>query len=120
MASNRTGGGPNSRNNKTVPVRRGTPAYGVNPGAPSQWGSNVGNKSQSGTSGYRGEAYRDGKVPAGGAVPLGNQVAGNVGRGAPGAGRTLYGKSGTQCQTGPSNPGQPNPGANKKIFPGFR
>jgi hypothetical protein len=40
-----------------------------------------------------------------GSVPLGNAVAGNVGKGGPGTGRKLYGKSGSQCQTGPANPG---------------
>ena len=38
--------------------------------------------------GYRGERYLEGKTPAGGAVPLGNEVAGNVGKGGPGTGRT--------------------------------
>jgi hypothetical protein len=35
-----------------------------------------------------------------GSVPLGNQVATNVGGGGPGKGRTLYGKSGTNQQYG--------------------
>jgi len=42
-------------------------------------------------------------------VPLGNQVATNVGRGGPGTGRTLYGQSGLQGQHGPANPGNPRP-----------
>jgi hypothetical protein len=119
-SGHRPAGGINSRNNKTVPVRRGTPAYGVNPGAVSQWGGNVGNKSQSGTSGYRGEAYRDGKTPAGGKVPLGNAVALNVGKGAPGAGREILGQSGTQSCYGTPASGQPKPGnAGKDILREF-
>jgi hypothetical protein len=38
-------------------------------------------------------------------VPLGNELTTNVGKGGPGAGRTLYGKSGMQGQHGPSAPG---------------
>jgi hypothetical protein len=37
---------------------------------------------------------------------LGNEIAKNVGRGAPGAGRTVY-ASGSQMQHGPVNPGMP-------------
>jgi len=32
-------------------------------------------------------------------VPLGNRIAGNVGKGGPGTGRTLYGQGGTQSRT---------------------
>jgi hypothetical protein len=44
------------------------------------------------------------------AAPLGNEVAKNVGRGAPGAGRILHGQSGSQGQHGPANQGSPMPG----------
>jgi hypothetical protein len=38
-------------------------------------------------------------------VPMGNQLVNNVGKGGPGTGRILHGKSGTQTQYGPANPG---------------
>lgn len=43
-------------------------------------------------------------------VPLGNEVAKNVGSGGPGKGRTLYGQSGSQAQHGPAA-GSPRPEA---------
>ena len=39
-------------------------------------------------------------------VPMGNQLATNVGKGGPGAGRTLYGQSGTQSVHGSVAQGQ--------------
>jgi hypothetical protein len=91
------GGGINSRVNKSVPTRTGTPARGISPGGVSQFGSSVGNHAtgSAATTGYRGERYLEGKTPAGGAVPLGNQVALNVGKGGAGTGRTIY-KTGSQ------------------------
>ena len=38
-------------------------------------------------------------------VPLGNDLARNVGKGGPGKGRTLYGQGGTNKMYGPVNPG---------------
>jgi hypothetical protein len=87
------GGGINSRVNVSVPVRTGTPARGISPGAASQIGSAIGNKVTEEVGGkiaYRGENYLVGKTPAGGAVPLGNQLATRVGKGAPGADRTVH------------------------------
>ena len=90
------GGGPGSRVNKSIPVRTGAPARGISPGAVSQFGSSVGNKvTDGGKVAYRGERYLEGKTPAGGNVPLGNQVATNVGKGGPGTGRTVM-RSGSQ------------------------
>jgi hypothetical protein len=97
-APRRPGGGIGSRVNVSVLVRRGTPARGISPGAVSQFGSSVGNHvTEAGSPiGYRGERYLEGKTPAGGAVPLGNAVAGNVGKGGAGTGRTIY-KTGSQA-----------------------
>jgi hypothetical protein len=91
------GGGIASRVNKSVPVRTGTPARGISPGGVSQFGSSVGNHSTDHRANlpYKGERYLEGKTPAGGAVPLGNAVATNVGRGGPGTGRTVM-RSGSQ------------------------
>jgi hypothetical protein len=50
---------------------------------------------------------------------MGNKVALNVGKGGPGAGRTLYGKSGVQGQHGSVNPGQSRLGAGGDILREF-
>ena len=103
---------------KEVGVRTGQKPTGVNPAAVSQIGSSLGNHVTDGSTklAYRGEPYRT-KTPIG--VPLGNAIATNIGKGGPGTGRTVM-VSGSQCQTGPVNPGSPAPGASKPIFPGFK
>jgi hypothetical protein len=108
QSGSRPGGGANSKNIVNKPVVTGKPAYGVSPGWSSQLGSAVGNKVTEEVGGkipYKGEAMREGKTPAGGAVPLGNSVAGNVGKGGPGAGRVVH-----SCgsQTGVSPTRSPN------------
>jgi hypothetical protein len=111
------GGGIRSNKNVSVPVRKGASATGVRPAAVSQFGSAIGNKAtDAGKIGYRGEKYQT-ATPI--SVPLGNEVATRVGKGGPGADRVVM-KSGTQGVQGPTNPGIPNPGAKKPIFPGFR
>jgi hypothetical protein len=117
----KSGGGATSKNVVQKPVITGSPAQGMHPGGVSQLGEAVGNHitDRRGASNYRGDPWTDGKTPAGGAVPLGNAVATRVGKGGPGADRTVM-RSGSQCQTGPTNPGQPAPGASKPIFPGFK
>jgi hypothetical protein len=109
MATNKAGGGINSRVVKQVPQRLGQKATGVSPGWASQIGEGIGNHvtghgGRSAT-GYRGEAMRDGKTPAGGKVPLGNSLTNNVGRGGPGTGRTVHGCG---SQTGVSPTRSPN------------
>lgn len=113
MARNTTkaGGGINSRVNREVGNRYGNRASIVNPRSVSQIGSSIGNKSTE-TGKVRGnptEVFYQGRKPAGGpgGVPLGNEIATNVGGGGPGKGRNLWGKSGTNCVTGPVNPGVP-------------
>jgi hypothetical protein len=121
MATNKKGGGSGSRVVREVGVRNGASATGVRPAAVSQFGSSVGNHStgQGKSTGYRGERYA---VPpqVGGRQKLGNEVALNVGPGGPGKGRDFVSKSGSNCVTGPVNPGASRPGANKPVFPGFR
>jgi hypothetical protein len=100
---NKPGGGLGSRVVNPQGVRNGTPARGISPGAVSQIGEAIGNKVTAEIGGkisYRGEDYLVGKTPAGGAVPLGNQIATNVGKGGPGAGREVF-KCGSQGQSGP-------------------
>jgi len=90
------GGGINSRNVKSVPVRRGTPASGVNPRAVSQFGSAIGNHATGSGKALRGGAEKySTATPAGGGQKLGNEVARNVGMGGPGTGRTIH-KTGSQ------------------------
>jgi hypothetical protein len=93
----RTGGGINSRVNKSVGVRNGAPARGVSPKGVSQIGQGMGDHATGSGKILRGGAERlvQGVGPAGGSVPLGNEVARNVGKGGPGAGRTIH-KTGSQ------------------------
>ena len=122
--SNRSGagGGPKSRQVTERPVRTGTPRRGVSPAGVSQIGSSMGNhvtelgskmKAKGGSVPLYG-----GKAPVAATVPLGNATALTAGQG-PGAGRTVR-VCGSQGQQGSANPGQPTPGANKPIFPGFK
>jgi len=102
-SGNKPAGGLGSRVVKEVPQRLGTPARGISPGAVSQLGEAIGNHAtQSGNRlPYAGEKYLVGKTPAGGAVPLGNQIATNVGKGGPGVGREVFpcGSQGTSSPT---------------------
>jgi hypothetical protein len=121
-SGHRPGGGIASRQRVEKPVRMGANAREMRPQGVSQIGSSMGNRVTNSGRILPGavEPVRGKALPAGLSVPLGNQVATNVGRGGPGAGRVLYGKSGTQSQHGPVNPGLPRPGAGGEIFPGFR
>jgi hypothetical protein len=108
MASNRSGhrpaGGYGSKQIVRPPVRTGQRAQQMHQSGVSQIGESVGDHitKRGGSSGYRGDPVRGGLRPAGspGSVALGNQVAGNVGGGGPGKGRTLYGQSGVQGMHG--------------------
>jgi hypothetical protein len=118
--SSRPGGGINSRVNVSVPVRTGQKAEGISPRGVSQIGASIGNHStdQGSNLSYKGEKWFDGKVPAGGAVKLGNEVAQATVCGV--GGSRQVSKAGSQGQHGSANPGQSTPGANKPIFPGFK
>jgi hypothetical protein len=87
-SGNKPAGGLGSRVVKEVPQRLGQKPTGVNPGAVAQFGSSIGNHATESGSNlkYRGESYRE-KTPI--SVPLGNQLATNVGKGGPGTGRTV-------------------------------
>lgn len=104
MAKKDSGGGLTSNKLVRPPVRTGAPAMGVRPGYPDQLGSMKGNHAMD-----RGDVpakltpMQTVKPPI--SVPLGNQVAGNVGAGGPGAGRTVM-RSGSQGQHGAVNPGE--------------
>jgi hypothetical protein len=106
MASNnKKGGGSGSRVVREVGVRNGTPAREMRPRGVSQYGSSMGNHvTETGKKSKAAAERVPGRtLPPGLSVPLGNEIAAK-GLGV-GGGRTLYGKSGSQCVTGPVNPG---------------
>ena len=107
--SGEAGGGIRSNKLVNKPVKTGSRAEAISERGASQIGQSLGNHitDRRGTVSGAVERVRGELRPQGtpGSVPLGNQIAGNVGAGGPGAGRRLYGKSGSQCQTGPANPG---------------
>ena len=114
---NNPGGGIGSRVVRPTGVRNGTPAKGLNPGGVSQGGEALGNHVTDGSTKlpYRGEPVRNNLTPAGGMVKLGNEVATNVGKGGPGAGREVF-KTGSQGQCGPTR--SPN-ASGRDILSGF-
>jgi hypothetical protein len=107
--------GSQSRNVTERPVRVGARSDNVNVRGVSQIGQALGNKAGTdlGRKVNPVEATYKGRAPAGGpgGVMLGNQKALDVGKGGPGTGRNLWGKSGSNCVTGPVAPamGAPRP-----------
>ena len=102
------GGGYGSRPHVEKPVKTGSGSRGTHPGGVAQLGQHVGDHTTNrpGSSGYRGEPlHQDRSFQP---VKFGNELATNVGKGGPGAGRTLYGQSGQQGQHGPVA-GSPRP-----------
>ena len=102
------GGGYGSRPHVEKPIKTGSGSRGTHPGGVAQLGQHVGDHTTNrpGSSGYRGEPLHNDRnfQP----VKFGNELATNVGKGGPGAGRTLYGQSGQQGQHGPVA-GSPRP-----------
>ena len=97
---NRVAGGIGSRVVNPQGTRDGQKAS-VSPRGVSQIGSAIGNKVTAevgGKIGYRGPAWLE-KPPI--SVPLGNELAKNVGKGGPGAGREVF-RCGSQGQSGPT------------------
>jgi hypothetical protein len=98
------GGGYGSRNVVESRVRTGTGSRGTHPGGVAQLGQHVGDKATHGEgkgSGYRGEPLHNNRSFQ--PVKFGNELATNVGRGGPGAGRNLHGQSGSQgCHGAPA------------------
>jgi hypothetical protein len=82
---------------RNVGVRTGSPtAQKISPAAAANLGISKGTHSQSGDSRRPPEPLVTGTMKQ---VPLGNAVAGNVGKGGPGAGRIVH-RSGSQGQQG--------------------
>src|SRR5215475_717251 len=108
MAKARSGGGVTMNKNVRVGVRAGPASTNViNPKRTSQIGTAVDPRAV--------ERVRAGTASQ---VPLGNQLATNVGKGGPGTGRTLYGEAGTQGMHGSSVAGNPRP-TGTDLFPGW-
>jgi hypothetical protein len=108
MAKNgnrKAGGGIGSAVNREVGARTGRGAQEMRPRGVSQIGSSIGNKAtESGkVKGIPSERIQGARLPAGLSVPLGNETALRAGSG-PGAGREVM-RSGSNCVTGPVNPG---------------
>jgi hypothetical protein len=118
MASSKNQGA-RSRNVKEVPVRVGRAAQEQRPRGVSQIGESIGNKATEGgkVRGVPSEVIQGKRLPPNLSVSLGNAVALNVGKGGPGTGRNLWGKSGTNCTTGPVNPGVPGLPSTKGSWP---
>jgi len=117
---NRPAGGIGSRVVTTKPIRFGESAREIRPKGVSQIGSSMGNHATDRGRTFKGaiEPVRGNLKPPGspGTVPLGNEVATNVGRGGPGTGRTVY-ATGGQGMHGRPDPGQPRPAG--ELFPGW-
>ena len=92
-----SGGGILGNKNVNVGVRTGSPYKGTTPAAASQLGQ---------ATSFRKEQVEQGRAYTG--SPLGNEVAGNVGRGGPGTGRDVH-HCGSQGTHGNVNPGQVRP-----------
>jgi hypothetical protein len=102
------GGGIRSNKLVNKPVKTGSRAEAISERGVSQIGQSMGNhvtdkrgSVDGAVEKVRGELRAPGQP---GAVMLGNQKALDVGKGGVGTGRTVM-KSGSQCQTGPANPG---------------
>jgi hypothetical protein len=96
-------GGRGSKVVRPTGTRDGQKAFGVSPRGVAQIGYSVGNHVTEGQSGqsrlpYKGEQWLD-KPPI--AMPLGNEIAKNVGKGGPGVGREVF-KCGSQGTSGPT------------------
>jgi len=90
-----TGGG--SKKQVNTPVRYGQPAKVVSPGGADQLGQAMGAKRVGGriTNENSASPLYQGNLAGPGSQKLGNELAGNVGKGGPGAGRTVMAR-GTQ------------------------
>ena len=119
MKRGNAGGGMGSRVARPGPVRMGQPAREQRPRGVSQIGSSMGSHSTDSGKVLRGavEPVRGARMPS---VPLGNEVAKNVGGGGPGTGRAVM-TSGTQGQHGPVA-GKPAPASGRPVVlePGRR
>jgi hypothetical protein len=121
MAKAKSGGGPRSRNVVEKPVRTGKRegASRMLPAGTAQLGQRVGNHiTNKGSTRYGGLEINAGPMGAMGAVPLGNAVALNVGKGGVGKGYKQYGQAGSQGCYGKPDQGNPMKPA-KSVWDGW-
>ena len=103
-----SGGGKGSKNIVHPSYKSGRAAAGIRHQAVAKIGSNMKNKvTERGRTAKSAVEDVRGKAPI--SVPLGNELAKNVGAGGPGAGRVLYGHCGTQSTYGSPAQGKPTP-----------
>jgi len=108
MTRSNAGGGHGSRQVTERPVKTGAGSRVATPGGVGQLGQSQGSHVTRGQeSNYRGEPLHGGR--SFNPTKFGNELATNVGRGGPGAGRVCYGQSGSQGMHGATNPGNPRP-----------
>jgi hypothetical protein len=100
-----SGGGIASNKHVSIPVRVGGPARKVKPAGAAQFGRAQGAMRDGAkvTSRNSAEPVFCGPLPGVGSQKLGNEVAGNIGAGGPGAGRVVR-RSGFQSPTPPVQP----------------
>ena len=109
------GGGYGSRPHVERSVRTGSGSKSTSVSAVAQLGQKVGDHvTRQGSTGYRGEAFHSGRSFQ--PVKFGNEVALNVGKGGPGAGRALHGQAGSQGTHGATNPGSPRPNTQRDAL----
>jgi hypothetical protein len=117
VMGNKVAGGIGSRVVNPQGIRDGQKAFPVSPRGVSQIGSAIGNKVTAEVGGkinYRGEPWLEGKPPI--SVPLGNELAKNVGKGGCGTGRQVMAR-GSQSTYGTPASGNPQPKG--ELFPGW-
>jgi hypothetical protein len=105
MAKIKSGGGITSNKFVQPNIRTGSPNKGSSPGSADQIGQSV--------------AFKREEVERGRAYPgtkLGNEVALNIGKGGPGAGRTTH-PCGSQGRHGPPVAGEPRQGSTADVGP---
>jgi hypothetical protein len=106
MSKARSGGGITMNKNTRTSVRSGPASTNkINPKGAAQIGAALDPKAV--------ERVKAGTAPA---VPLGNQLATNVGKGGPGTGRTVM-RAGSQGMHGAPATGNPPPTG--ELFPGW-
>src|SRR5262245_888261 len=119
LSTGKPGGGFGSRQHTRVEVHYGQQSKGRNPRAVSQIGQAMGNHATEHTGKMNRtevmERMGSSAAPTAAGIRLGNELAGNVGKGGPGAGRTLYGQSGSNQTYGPVARGEGLPTPGSKI-----
>jgi hypothetical protein len=112
MAKVKSGGGITSNKKVSVGVRGGAAREGVNPRWTAQQGQSQGNHATDGR--VLGRAIEPMRAPAPASSTLGNTKAQDVGKGGPGAGRTVH-ATGSQGQHGPATASVAKPSLPKDV-----